>query len=79
MESGMRNELLDEFVERVRAESDILAVVSSYVSMKRKGNRYWAAALFIRKIHLHFRLCPIRVFFIVLAVMQVEMFSNSFQ
>ena len=33
----MKNAAMDEFVERVRAESDILSVVASYVPLKRKG------------------------------------------
>ena len=75
----MRNELLDEFVERVRAESDILAVVSSYVSMKRKGNRYWGCCPFHQENTPSFSVVPTRAFFIVLAVMQVEMFSSLFR
>ncbi len=63
MESGMRNELLDEFVERVRAESDILAVVSSYVSMKRKGNRYWGCCPFHQENTPSFSVVPDQGFF----------------
>lgn len=60
---GMRNELLDEFVERVRAESDILAVVSSYVSMKRKGNRYWGCCPFHQENTPSFSVVPDQGFF----------------
>ena len=59
----MRNELLDEFVERVRAESDILAVVSSYVSMKRKGNRYWGCCPFHQENTPSFSVVPDQGFF----------------
>ena len=33
----MRNEQMDEFVGQVRAGSDIVAVVSSYVQLKKRG------------------------------------------
>ena len=38
--------LPDEFVERVRAESDLVSVVSTYVQLKRRGNRYWGCCPF---------------------------------
>ncbi|MBE6099075.1 MAG: DNA primase [Anaerovibrio sp.] len=38
--------LPDEFVERVRSESDLVSVVSTYVQLKRKGNRYWGCCPF---------------------------------
>ena len=42
----MRNEAMDAFVERVRTDSDIVSVVSSYVTLKKKGNRYWGCCPF---------------------------------
>ncbi|MCR5175883.1 MAG: DNA primase [Anaerovibrio sp.] len=38
--------LPEEFVERVRSESDIVSVVSTYVQLKRRGNRYWGCCPF---------------------------------
>lgn len=38
--------LTEEFVEQVSAETDILSVVSSYVPLRRKGNRYWGCCPF---------------------------------
>lgn len=42
----MGSRLTDEFVERVRSESDLISVVSSYVQLKRKGNNYWGCCPF---------------------------------
>lgn len=42
----MDREELTEFVEKVRAASDILGVVSSYVSLKRKGKNFWGCCPF---------------------------------
>lgn len=36
----------DEFVERVRLENDIVDVISSYVSLKKKGSNYMACCPF---------------------------------
>ncbi|MBF1704849.1 MAG: hypothetical protein HXO79_07630, partial [Selenomonas sp.] len=42
----MRDPRMEAFVQQVRAGTDILAVVQSYVSLKRKGNRYWGCCPF---------------------------------
>ena len=59
----MRSAAMDEFVERVRSESDILAVVSSYVPMKRKGNRYWGCCPFHQENTPSFSVVPDQGFF----------------
>ena len=59
----MRNEQLDEFVERVRAQSDILQVVQTYVSMKKKGNRYWGCCPFHGEKTPSFSVVPDKGFF----------------
>ena len=59
----MRNEDMDEFVERVRSQSDILTVVSGYVSMKRKGNRYWGCCPFHQENTPSFSVVPDKGFF----------------
>lgn len=59
----MRDSSLDEFVERVRAESDILSVVSAYVPMKRKGNRYWGCCPFHHENTPSFSVVPDQGFF----------------
>ncbi len=42
----MRDPEFEEFIERVRRESDILAVVSDYVSLKKNGKYYWGCCPF---------------------------------
>ena len=59
----MRNEAMDAFVERVRAASDIVAVVSSYVALKRKGNRYWGCCPFHHENTPSFSVVPEQGFF----------------
>lgn len=59
----MRSEALDEFVEKVRAQSDILSVVSQYVSLKRKGNRYWGCCPFHQEKTPSFSITPDRGLF----------------
>ncbi len=59
----MRNEDMDEFVERVRSQSDILTVVSGYVSMKKRGNRYWGCCPFHQENTPSFSVVPDKGFF----------------
>lgn len=42
----MRSPEWDAFTARVRESSDILRVVGAYVSLKQKGNNYWACCPF---------------------------------
>lgn len=42
----MKNVLYDEFIERVRSESDIVSVVSEYVNLKKKGKNFWGCCPF---------------------------------
>ena len=35
-----------EFVDKVRASADIVRIISGYVSLKKKGDRYWGCCLF---------------------------------
>lgn len=42
----MQTAAMDQFVARVRDNSDILSVASRYVTFTRKGNRYWACCPF---------------------------------
>ncbi len=55
--------LPDEFVERVRSESDLVSVVSSYVQLKRRGNRYWGCCPFHQEDTPSFSLKPDEGFF----------------
>ena len=54
---------MDAFVERVRADSDIVAVVSSYVALKKKGNRYWGCCPFHHENTPSFSVVPEQGFF----------------
>ena len=42
----MEKVIFNEFVEQVLASSDIVAVVSEYVSLKKKGTKYWGCCPF---------------------------------
>ncbi len=59
----MSGRLTDEFVERVRSESDIVSVVSGYVPMKKKGNRYWGCCPFHQENTPSFSVVPDQGFF----------------
>lgn len=54
---------MDAFVERVHADSDIVSVVSSYVALKRKGNRYWGCCPFHHENTPSFSVVPEQGFF----------------
>ena len=43
---SLRNSRFEEFVERVRAESDIVSLVSEYVPLKKKGKNFWGCCPF---------------------------------
>ena len=45
----------DDFVERVRSQSDIVSVISSYVPLKNGAIVIGAVVLFIMKKRLRFR------------------------
>ena len=55
--------LTEEFVEQVSAETDILSVVSSYVPLRRKGNRYWGCCPFHHEKTASFQVKPDEGFF----------------
>lgn len=48
----------EEFKELVRESSDILTVVSEYVSLKKKGNRYWGCCPFHSEKTASFSVTP---------------------
>lgn len=53
----------DDFVERVRSSSDILTVISGYVHLKKKGNRYWGCCPFHNEKTPSFSVVPQQGFF----------------
>ncbi len=42
----MKDAVFDEFIDRLRSESDIVSIVSDYVSLKKKGKNYWGCCPF---------------------------------
>ena len=59
----MKDRAIEQFIEQVRAGSDILSVISSYVSLKRKGNRYWGCCPFHQEKTPSFSVVPNQGFF----------------
>lgn len=59
----MRDAAMDAFTARVRAASDILSVVSSYIPLKRKGGRYWGCCPFHQEKTPSFSVVPDEGFF----------------
>ena len=59
----MRDPRLEAFVQQVRAQTDILAVVQGYVPLKRKGNRYWGCCPFHNEKTASFSVVPNDGFF----------------
>lgn len=59
----MKSRAMEEFVENVRAGSDILSVVSAYVSLKKKGNNYWGCCPFHQEKTPSFSVAPDKGFF----------------
>ena len=59
----MRDPRMEAFVQQVRAQTDILAVVQGYVSLKRKGNRYWGCCPFHSEKTASFSVVPAEGFF----------------
>jgi len=57
------NMIYDDFVERVRSESDIVAAISDYVALKKKGNRYWGCCPFHSEKTPSFSVLPEKGFF----------------
>lgn len=59
----MQTATLDDFVNRVRASSDILSVASQYVSFTQKGGRYWACCPFHQEKTPSFTVDPTKGFY----------------
>ena len=59
----MRDPRMEAFVQQVRAQTDILAVVQGYVPLKRKGNRYWGCCPFHNEKTASFSVVPDDGFF----------------
>ena len=57
------NDEMNTFVDRVRESSDIFSVVSKYVPLKRKGNKYWGCCPFHNEKTPSFSVSPEKGFF----------------
>ena len=42
----LKNTLYDDFIERLRVESDITSIISEYISLKKKGKNFWGCCPF---------------------------------
>lgn len=60
----MKDKLMyDEFSERVRSECDIVAIISDYITLKKKGKNYWGCCPFHNEKTPSFSVDPVRGFF----------------
>ena len=59
----MKDPRMEAFVQQVRAQTDILAVVQGYVPLKRKGGRYWGCCPFHQEKTPSFSVVPAEGFF----------------
>ena len=59
----MKDAVFDEFIDRLRTESDIVSIVSDYVSLKKKGKNYWGCCPFHGEKTPSFSVNPEKGFF----------------
>ncbi len=59
----MKDAVFDDFLDRLRSESDIIGVVSDYVSLKKKGKNYWGCCPFHHEKTPSFSVTPDKGFF----------------
>ncbi|MEG6585841.1 DNA primase [Dendrosporobacter sp. 1207_IL3150] len=59
----MKDMAYDEFIERLRSQSDIISVISDYVPLKKKGKNYWGCCPFHQEKSPSFSVNPEKGFF----------------
>ena len=59
------NDELNTFTVKVRESSDIFSVISKYVSLKRKGDKYWGCCPFHHEKTPSFSVSPEKGFVLV--------------
>lgn len=59
----LKSVLYDEFINRVRTENDIVSIVSEYVSLQKKGKRFWGCCPFHHEKTPSFSVAPDKGFF----------------
>lgn len=57
------SDIYREFIETIRAKSDILQLVSDYVSLTRRGGKYWGCCPFHQEKTASFTVSPDKGFF----------------
>ncbi|GMB00840.1 DNA primase [Pelosinus sp. IPA-1] len=59
----MKDAVYDEFIDRLRSESDIVSILSDYVPLKKKGKNYWGCCPFHHENTPSFSVTPEKGFF----------------
>lgn len=59
----MKDPIFDDFIVRLRSESDIVSIVSDYVALKKKGKNYWGCCPFHNEKTPSFTVTPDKGFF----------------
>lgn len=59
----MKDAAFDDFIDRLRSESDIVNIVSDYVTLKKKGKNYWGCCPFHNEKTPSFSVTPDKGFF----------------
>jgi DNA primase len=59
----MKDAVYDEFIDRLRSESDIVSILSDYVPLKKKGKNYWGCCPFHHENTPSFSVTPDKGFF----------------
>ncbi|SCM80248.1 DNA primase [uncultured Sporomusa sp.] len=59
----MKDAIFDDFIDRLRSESDIVSIVSDYVALKKKGKNYWGCCPFHNEKTPSFSVTPDKGFF----------------
>ncbi len=59
----MKISISDDFIERLRADSDIVSIISDYVPLKKRGRNYWGCCPFHHEKTPSFSVTPEKGFF----------------
>lgn len=59
----MKDGIYDEFIDRLRSESDIVSILSDYVPLKKRGKNYWGCCPFHHENTPSFSVTPDKGFF----------------
>lgn len=59
----MKDAVFDDFIDRLRSQSDIVSVISEYVPLKKRGKNYWGCCPFHHEKTPSFSVTPDKGFF----------------